>query len=86
MTFTQWLFGEIENPVINGRWGPLHIATLVICVLCIVGFHFLVKRSANKEKTTACILYTMAGLIAFLEIMIRFVYFMKLYYFQHNQH
>lgn len=83
MTFTQWLFGEIENPVINGRWGPLHIATLVICVLCIVGFHFLVKRSANKEKTKACILYTMAGLIAFLEIMIRFVYFMKLYYFHH---
>ncbi|MBP3479498.1 MAG: YwaF family protein [Oscillospiraceae bacterium] len=81
MLFSEWLFGGIENPVINGRWGSLHIATLVICVISIVGAHFIVKRSVDKEKTKNCILYTLAGLIAFFEIMIRFVYFMKLYYF-----
>ena len=83
MTFSQWLFGEIENPVINGRWGFWHILTLVICVVCIVSFYYIVKRSGNPKRTKACILYTLAGLIAFFEVMIRFVYFMKLYYFQH---
>lgn len=83
MTFSQWLFGNIENPVINGRWGLWHILTLVICVACIVSFHYIVKRAANQEKAKAAILYTLAGLIAFFEVMIRFVYFMKLYYFRH---
>ena len=83
MTFSQWLFGEIENPVINGRWGLWHILTLVICVACIVGFYYIVKRSAEPRKAKDGILYTLAGLIAFFEVMIRFVYFMKLYYFRH---
>lgn len=81
MLFSQWLFGGIENPVINGRWGPLHILTLLICTACIVGFYFLVKKSAKPKKTKSIILYTLAGAIAFFEITIRFVYFMKLYYF-----
>ena len=83
MTFSQWLFGNIENPVINGRWGLWHILTLVLCAACIVGFYYIVKRSAEPRKAKAGILYTLAGLIAFFEVMIRFVYFMKLYYFRH---
>ena len=83
MSFSQWLFGNIENPEINGRWGLLHILTLVLCASCIVAFHFIVKKSANPVKARSRILCTLAGLIAFFEIMIRFVYFMKLYYFQH---
>lgn len=82
MTFTQWLFGGIENPEFNGRWGLLHILTLVLCVLCIVGFYFITKRAKHPEKVRSRIVNTLAGLIAFFEIMIRFVYFMKLYYFQ----
>lgn len=81
MRFSEWLFGGIENPVINGRWGLLHILTLVLCMVCIVGFYWIVKRSANRDKARSCIIYTLAGLIAFFEIMIRFVYCMKLYYF-----
>lgn len=81
MTFKNWLFGGIENPVINGRWGLFHILTLVACVACIVGFHFLVKLSKNKDKARHNIVCSLAGAIAFFEIMIRFVYFMKLYYF-----
>lgn len=83
MTFSQWLFGNIENPVINGRWGLWHILTLVICVVCIISFYYIVKRSTEPRKAKSCILYTLAGMIAFFEIMIRFVYFMKLYYFRH---
>jgi len=81
MTFTQWLFGGIPNPEINGRWGPLHILTLILCVGCILGFHFLAKKSRNPQRTKSIIIHTLAGLIAFFEVMIRFVYFMKLYYF-----
>lgn len=81
MLFSQWLFGGIENPVINGRWGLLHILTLVLCAVCIVGFYFLVKRSRDQSKAKSRIIFTLAGMIAFFEIMIRFVYFMKLYYF-----
>ena len=81
MGFTQWLFGGIENPVVNGRWGLFHILTLVTCVLCILGFYFLSKRAADPEKTKRRIICTLAGMIAFFEVMIRFVHFMKLYYF-----
>jgi len=81
MTFTDWLFGGIENPVINGRWGLFHILTLVACVACIVASHFIVKAAKDKEKTRHIILYTLTGAIAFFEVMIRFVYYMKLYYF-----
>lgn len=83
MTFSEWLFGNVENPVVNGRWGLLHILTLVICVACILSFYYIVKKSAKPEDAKKCILYTLAGFIGFFEVMIRFVYFMKLYYFQH---
>lgn len=85
MTFSEWLFGGIENPVINGRWGLWHILTLLLCAACITGFYFIVKKAANQDRARFCILYTLAGLIAFFEIMIRFVYFMKLYYFQYPE-
>ncbi|MBE6982988.1 MAG: hypothetical protein E7435_01695 [Ruminococcaceae bacterium] len=85
MSFTDWLFGGIENPVTNGRWGILHILTLVICAVCIVGFYFIAKKSPDPVKAKRRIICTLAGLIAFFEIIIRFVYFMKLYYFQHPE-
>jgi phosphoglycerol transferase MdoB-like AlkP superfamily enzyme len=41
MTFKEWLFSMaekplIDNPVINGRWGLLHIITMIICVAVIL--------------------------------------------------
>ena len=81
MTFSQWLFGGIENPFKAGQWGALHIATLVVCTALIVGFYFLVKHSRNPEKARKCIVISLASAIAFFEIMIRFVYCVKLYYF-----
>ena len=82
MTFTQWFFGGIENPRVENQWGPLHIATLVVCVALILAFHYIVKKSSNPEKAKTRIVCTLAGLIAFFEIASRFMYFMKLYYFQ----
>ena len=81
MTFSQWLFGGIDNPYKNGRWGLLHIMTLLVCVGCVVGFYFLVKHAKNKDRTRNIIVNSLAGAILFFEVMIRFVYFMKLYYF-----
>lgn len=85
MTFSEWLFGGIDNPVINGRWGLWHILTLVICIACIIIFRYAAKKAADPEKTKSRILCTLAGLIAFFEVMIRFVYFMKLYYFNYPE-
>lgn len=84
MTLSQWLFGGFDNPRVENQWGPLHIATLVVCVAAILAFYFITKKSANKDKTKKIIICSMAGAIAFFEVMIRFVYFMKLYYFHHE--
>ena len=50
MTFTQWLFGGIDNPYKAGQWGVLHIATLVTCAALIFGFYFLARYAKNQEK------------------------------------
>ncbi len=81
ISFTEWFFGGIENPVVNGRWGILHILTLVLCAVGIVSFYFVGKKAKDPQKAKSCIIYTLAGLIAFFEIMSRFMYIMKLYYF-----
>ncbi len=82
MSFIDWLFGGVNNPYVDGRWGFLHILTLVICVGCILGFYFIVKKAKNPEKVKSRIIWTMAAAIAFFEVMIRFVRLMSLYYFQ----
>ena len=82
MSFKDWFFGFADNPVTNGRWGPLHIATMIISIGLIIAFYFIVKRASNKEKTKKIIVYTLVALIAIFEILSRFVYFMKLFYFK----
>ena len=80
MTFAEWLFSLnekpiIENPEVNGRWGLLHILTLVLCVGLILAFYFIVKKSKNKEKASKIIIIVLASLILFFEFMMRFVRF-----------
>ncbi len=81
MTFSQWLFGGIDNPAQANQWGALHIATLVVCITLILGFYFTVKRAKNKDRARKIIICSLAGVILFFEIMIRFVYCVKLYHF-----
>lgn len=80
MSFSQWLFGGIDNPYKSGQWGPLHIAVMLSCVALIVGFNLLVKYSRNQEQTKKIIAYSLIGAIAFFELMIRFVQCVKLYH------
>lgn len=80
MTFSQWLFGGIENPFKAGQWGALHIATMLTCVALIIGFYFIVKRARNQERTRKTIVFSLVGAILFFEIMMRFVRCVKLYY------
>ena len=80
MTFSQWLFGGIENPYKGGQWGVLHIATLVACAALILAFYFLVKHARDPEWVRKAVVFSLVGAIAFFEIMIRFVYCVKLYY------
>ena len=80
MTFSQWMFGGIENPYKAGQWGPLHIATLVTCVMLMVSFTLLVKHARNPDRTKKAIVFSLVGAILFLEILIRFVRCVKLYY------
>ena len=79
MSFSQWLFGGIENPFKAGQWGPLHIAVMISCVVLIILFNYIVKHSHNKEKSKKIIVYALVGAIVFFEIMIRFVRCVKLY-------
>ena len=81
MTFFDWLFGGIENPGIQGQWGPVHISIMLLCVACIVGFYFLVRHAKNKEKTRKVILYTLSGSVLFFEVTIRIVNLLKRFVF-----
>lgn len=80
MTFSQWLFGGIENPYQANQWGALHIATLVTCAALIFAFYFLMKYARDPAHARKAILYSLVGAIAFFEVMIRFVYCVKLYH------
>lgn len=80
MSFSQWLFGGIDNPFQAGQWGPLHIGVMVSCVVLILLFGFLAKRSQKPERTKKLIFYSLVGAIVFFEVMIRFVQCVKLYY------
>lgn len=81
MTFSQWLFGGIDNPYKGGQWGILHIATLLTCAALIIGFYYITKYARNPERAKKVIVHSLVGAILFFEIMIRFVQSMKLYYF-----
>lgn len=84
MTFSQWLFGGIDNPFKAGQWGILHITVMLSCVALILLFSFLVKKAANGDRTKKIIIYALVAAILFFEIMIRFVRCVKLYHFHHS--
>lgn len=79
MTFSQWMFGGIDNPFKSGQWKPLHIGVMLACIALIVGFYFLVKHARNPQRAKKAILFSLTGAILFFEITIRFVQCVKLY-------
>ncbi len=81
MTFKQWFFGGIENPRVENQWGTLHILTLVISVVLIVGFYLINRYSKNKEKTRKIIILSLAFSVLFLEVASRVMYIGQKYYY-----
>ena len=79
MTFSQWLFGGIDNPFKAGQWRPLHICVMLSCVALILLFRFLAKRARDPERTKTAIVFSLAGAIVFFEIMIRIVWSVQTY-------
>ena len=72
MTLKDWIYGTgLDNPRVNGEWGPLHIATLVLCILLIVGFSILFKK--KDEKTKRKVLLIIAGILFFFEVTRRII-------------
>ena len=47
-----------------GFFGPVHIASLVIAVLMIVGLHFALRNRAEKTKVTVLGMLSFAGIVA----------------------
>ena len=61
MTFSEWLFGGIENPFKAGQWGILHISVMLSCVALILLFHFIVKQAQDPERAKNRIVYALVG-------------------------
>ena len=72
MTFKQWLYGTgLNNPSIEGQWKTLHIVTLVICILLIVGLSFLFKNKSEKARRN--LLLIISAILIFFEVTRRIV-------------
>ncbi|MEG1752086.1 MAG: YwaF family protein [Clostridia bacterium] len=74
MTFKEWLTSSYPNPSLNGRWGLLHILTLLLCIAIIVIFAFAFKKN-NKAKKI--IVWIMVGILLCFEITRRVINFTK---------
>lgn len=71
MSFHDWLYSVYpENSVINGRWGTLHIITVVLCVIIIGAIWCFNKKSI---KTRQNIIIILASLILLLEVSRRII-------------
>lgn len=73
MTFKEWIFSSYPNPEINGQWGLLHIATLVVCITAIVVIALLLKNKSEKAKRI--VLWVLVSLIFMFELTRRIIGF-----------
>lgn len=75
MTFKEWAFSSYPNPTIDGRWGSLHIITLILSILIIILIAILFRN--KSEKTRKIVFYSLVGVILFFEIARRTINFIK---------
>ena len=67
MSFYDWLFSVYPpDSAINGRWGTLHILTLVACFAIILLIAFIFKN--KSEKTKQNVILVLAGFILLFEL------------------
>ena len=76
MSFKEWLLGTYPNPAIDGRYGTLHIITLVVCIAVMIISSLLLKNKSMQCKRA--VLVTYAAVILFFEIARRLVNLYKL--------
>lgn len=71
MTFKEWIYSDYtNNPSINGRWGLLHVITLILCVAIIIAIALFGK---NNKKRSKIILIILASVILFFELSRRII-------------
>lgn len=67
MSFHDWLYSVYpENAAINGQWGLLHIATLLLCAGVCVALYCLFRNTT--EKTRQCVILVLAMVILAFEL------------------
>ena len=69
MSFTEWLFSTYPNPKVEGAWGPLHIAVLLLCIGFIVLTSLLFRR--KSERVRYGVLLALASAIVLLGVVRR---------------
>lgn len=66
VTFYDWLYSIYPaDAVINGQWGPLHIAVIAICLVLTV---LIAVLGAKSPRTRFPIIVTVASLILLFEL------------------
>lgn len=71
MSLKEWIYSSYPNPSINGRWGLLHIITLILCIAIIVAFTLVFKN--KNERTKRKVLFVFAFLIFIFEVARRII-------------
>ncbi len=72
MSFHDWLYSVYPpESAINGRWGTLHILTLVACFLIILVITFIFKNKSEKSKQN--VILVLAGFILLFEVSRRII-------------
>ena len=67
MSFQKWIYSVYPpDSAINGRWGTLHILTLVACFAIILLIAFIFKN--KSEKTKQNVILVLAGFILLFEL------------------
>ncbi len=67
MTLHDWIFSIYpENSAIQGQWGILHIATLLLCAALIAGIAYLLRSKSDTARQTAIVV--LAAVILLFEI------------------
>lgn len=77
MSFRDWILSNrpSDNVAINGRWGWLHITTLVICIATIIILAIVFRKRSEKSKKI--VLWVLVGLIFIFEISRRIINLIK---------
>ncbi|MBO5394662.1 MAG: YwaF family protein [Clostridia bacterium] len=77
MTFKEWITSSYSNPPVNGRWGLLHILTLVGCIAIIVTLALCLRDKKGEEgkhaKGRKIAIWVLVGILICFELARRII-------------